>query len=212
MQKRWSKAEIAHLERHASSASLEELAKKLHTDTKTVELKLEELGLKTGGDGGSEASSADIEGYSKALELLYAKDWAAAREILERLASESDNRQLADRARQGLGICEREIASGSDPTDPYLIVVFEKNRGNLDTALELCTAQGQEAEDERYAYLLASLHSLAGEPEKALEHLETAIRLEPKNRIHAYHDPDFAELRGQDDSSQLIAAADSEAS
>ena len=50
MQKRWSKAEIAHLERHASSASLEELAKKLHTDTTTVELKLEELGLKTGGN------------------------------------------------------------------------------------------------------------------------------------------------------------------
>ena len=207
--KRWSKAEIADLERHASNASLDELAKKLNTDTKTVELKLAELGLKTGGV--SESSTADVESYSKALELLYAKDWAAAKEIMERLVSESDNRQLADRARQGLGICERELGSDAEADDPYLAAVVEKNRGNFDAALELCSAEGKEEDDERFAYLMASLHSLAGAPEKALAHLETAIRLEPKNRIHAYHDPDFAELRGQDDFSQLIAA-DSEAS
>lgn len=203
MQKRWSKAEIAHLERHASSASLDELAKKFRTDTKTVERKLEELGLAA---IGSETATADLDGYAKGLDLLYAKKWKKAAEIFERLVSTTDNRQLADRARQSLGVCRRHLEPEGEGEDPYLTAVYEKNRGNLERALELCGAAGKGDEDERVAYLLASLHSLTGAPEKAIEYLETAIRLEPKNRVHAYHDPDFADLRGQEDFSQLVDA------
>jgi tetratricopeptide (TPR) repeat protein len=204
MQKRWSKAEIAHLERHASSAGLEELAKKFRTDTKTVERKLEELGLAAGGAG---AAKADLDDYAKGLELLHGKKWKNAEEVFARLAAETDNRQLADRARQSLEVCRRVIAPEVDAVDSYLTAVFEKNRGNHEKALELARAAGKSEEDERIAYLLASLHSLTGAPEKALEHLETAIRLEPKNRVHAYHDPDFAELRGQEDFSKLVAGS-----
>lgn len=211
MQKRWSKAEIAHLQRHASSAGLEELAKKFRTDTKTVERKLEELGLATGGAAGADVAQADLDDFGKGLEFLYGKKWKKAEEIFARLAAEADDRQVADRARQSLEVCRREQSTDLDGVDPYLNAVFEKNRGNLDKALELCDAAGKADEDERYAYLLASLHSLSGAPEKALEHLETAIRLEPKNRVHAYHDPDFAELRGQEDFSQLVAAGPADA-
>jgi tetratricopeptide (TPR) repeat protein len=204
MQKRWSKAEIAHLERHASSASLEELAKKLHTDTKTVERKLEELGLATGGGAGEDVGQADLDRYTSGLELLHKKKWKEAKEVFERLAEEADHRQLADRARVCLDVCRRELADEAGE-DPYLKAVFKKNRGEIDAALELCAAAGKADKDERFAYLLASLHSLAGEHDQAIVHLTTAIRLEPKNRIHAYHDPDFAELRGQEDFSQLVA-------
>lgn len=203
MQKRWSKAEIAHLKRHAKSAGLDELADKLNTDVETVRRKLDELGLATQGEThGAEA----LEHYAKGLELLFAKKFSPAAELLEKAIAEADDRQLADRARQGLETCRRQLAEDG-AADPYLHAVYEKNRGNLDGALEICRAQGKEDEDERFAYLLASLFSLAGDRDQALAHLETAIRLEPKNRVHAYHDPDFEPLRGQDEFKSLVPGA-----
>lgn len=204
MQKRWSKAEIAHLKRHAKSDSLDELADKLHTDVETVRRKLADLGLTTQGEP---QDAEALEHYSKSLELLFAKKYSQAAELLEKAVAAADDRQLADRARQSLEICRRHLAKETDDGDPYLKAVYEKNRGNLETALEICRSAGKEDEDERFAYLLASLLSLSGESDRALEHLETAIRLEPRNRVHAYHDPDFEELRGQDEFKSLVPGA-----
>ncbi len=204
MRKRWSKAEVTHLERHAASSSLEELAQKFHTDTDTVRRKLEALGLTAGGQQKA-GDDGILERYGEALRLLHEKQWADAAGLFEQVIAASDEIQVADRARQYLATCRRHTDPETDGVDPYLEAVIEKNRGNVEGALELCMAQGKQDDDERYAYLLASLHSLAGSAEQALEHLETAIRLEPKNRIHAYHDPDFDELRGLEEFADLVA-------
>lgn len=203
MQKRWSKAEIAHLERHAGD-NLEELAQKLNTDTDTVRRKLEDLGLTRG----TAAPKVDLalESYDEGLRLLHDKKWKEAAKTFEEVISQSDSRQLTDRARQSLEICRRHTAADDGGGDPYLRAVFEKNRGNVEAALELCSGQGKESGDERWAYLAASLKALSGETEEALGHLEIAIRLEPRNRVHAYHDPDFSELRGQEGFTALINA------
>ena len=203
--RRWAKAAIKHLERHAASASLEELAQKLKTDTTSVRLKLEELGLTAKGQPKAAAVDGALDIYGEALRLMHEKQWAKAGTLFEQVIGQADDLQIADRARQNLETCRRHTAPEGDGVDPYLAAVIEKNRGNLEAALELCQAQGKQDDDERYAYLLASLHSLAGSAEQALEYLETAIRLEPKNRIHAYHDPDFAELRGQEEFADLVA-------
>lgn len=209
MQKRWSKAEIAHLERHAADSSPEELARKLQTDVDNVRRKLKELGLTA--QGAAAADSAALETYTAALKQMHAGAWQEAAEALRQVMAEADNRHLADRARQSLVACERHMGSASgEGADPYLRAVFEKNSGNLEAAFELCKGHGRENEDERFAYLLASLYSLAGSSDEAFAHLETAIRLEPKNRIHAYHDPDFAELRGQEEFANLVTGASSE--
>ena len=204
MRKRWSKTEIAHLERNAARASLEELAQKLNTDTDTVLRQLEKLGLTAQGQPMAAADSA-LESYTQALRAMHEKKWSEAAALFEQVIAETDDLQITDRARQSLATCRRYADPVDEGVDPYLEAVVEKNRGNVEAALELCLAQGKEGEDERYAYLLASLHSLTGSAEQALEHLETAIRLEPKNRIHAYHDPDFAELRGQEEFADLVA-------
>jgi hypothetical protein len=65
-------------------------------------------------------------------------------------------------------------------------------------ALELCKRGGRQGKDERFAYLAASIHALRGEHDDALKLLELATEMNPKNRIHAYHDPDFAALRGRE--------------
>ena len=82
-----------------------------------------------------------------------------------------------------------QTTEGAEDTDPYLSAVFEKNNGNLEQALELCQQQGATDKDERYTYLMASIQALAGAEDEALDLLQAAIRLEPKNRVHAYHDP-----------------------
>jgi len=207
MDKRWSKTEIAHLRRHAESQSLEELANRFHTDVETVRRKLEELDLtaEKGGDG----PDPEVESYTRALELVDQKKWKKAAEALEKIVEGSDNPQLVDRARQFLSVCLLRLEEEPEEADPYLRAVFEKNRGNLDQALDLCRQQGAEEKEERYAYLVASIQALAGEEDEALEHLTNAIRLEPKNRIHAYHDPDFKALHGREEFVHLIAAESS---
>ena len=206
MEKRWSKTELSYLKKNAEQ-SLEELAQRFHTDNETVRRKLEELGLlNQGGGGGADAA---LEQYEAALELLYAGKWDKAAELLETVVADADHLQLSDRARQSLGICKAKLTEAEDGNggDPYLRAVIEKNQGNLERALELCRAGGDSQKDEKFAYLEASIQALAGETEEALKLLETAVDLEPKNRVHAYHDPDFQELRGNEELSKLLSAS-----
>jgi len=204
MQKRWSKAELNHLKRHAASQSVEELAQRFHTDTETVRRKLQELGLDDRA-GSAEKADETLEIYTRGLERLHERDWGEAEALFLKIVQGSENRQLADRARQNLAVCRDRRAEDVTDGDPYLRAVFEKNRGNVEVALQICKKEGKEADDERYAYLLASLKALLGQTEEALSHLENAIRLEPKNRIHAYHDPDFNEVREEERFSALVA-------
>ena len=202
MEKRWSKTEVAYLKRHAQSGSLEDFARRLHTDVETVRQKLTELNLLS--EGSSSDARAAIDDYALALSLLHEEQWGEAAERLEKVVAAADSPQLADRARPSLTVCRRRLEAASPPKDGYLQAVFEKNRGNLEKALELCPAKKVKTE-ERYAYLAASIQALSGAEEEALDHLTTAIRLEPKNRVHAYHDPDFQALRDRAGFSSLVA-------
>ncbi|MCP3963137.1 MAG: hypothetical protein GY719_35300 [bacterium] len=205
MSKRWSKAELAHLKRYAESQSLEELAQRFHTDTESVRQKLEDLGLAGAGTSSADAEAA-LASFQEALELLHQKKWAKAAKLLEKTAAAAEDIHLADRARQHLEICRQQTDKTKDDADPYLRAVFEKNRGNLDEALALCKKQRGAAKEERYAYLMASIQALSGSEDEALTLLEDAIRLEPKNRVHAYHDPDFLALHGREEFTQLVQA------
>ncbi len=209
MEKRWSKAEIAHLKRNFDSQSIEELAQRFHIDADTVRRKLEELGLGAA-DASAEAAEVALEDFGQALELLHGGKYTQAAEILERIAADAESMQLADRARQHLAICRSQTSEDTANGDPYLRAVFEKNKGNLEQALELCREQKAADGDERYTYLMASIQALAGADDEALGSLEAAIRLEPKNRIHAYHDPDFETLRGHEEFAELVQASKAE--
>ncbi len=205
MEKRWSKAEIAHLKRNAEKQSAEELAQRFHTDTETVRRKLEELGLGSA-DADAQAADAALDDFQKAFELLSAGKWAPAAKLFEQVAANAEGIQLADRARQYLAVCRSRTEKPQAGGDPYLRAVFEKNQGNLEAALALCKKHGRVTKDEHYAYLAASIHALSGAEDEALKLLETAIKLEPKNRVHAYHDPDFEALQANEDFAQLIQA------
>lgn len=157
-----------------------------------------------------EQKDSSLEAFEKAMKLFGEKDLTGAASLFEKVIAETDGRHLRDRARQFLNVCHQQTAGAEAPEDDYLAAVFQKNQGNLEAALGLCESGA--ADDERFVYLKASIKALAEEAEEALELLEKAIGLEPKNRVYAFHDPDFESLRGTEGFTGLINPPKAEAS
>lgn len=146
--------------------------------------------------------------FNQALETLHTRSWAKAAELFEGVVQESDVPELRERARQYLAACrlQEQKALGDAPAadeDPYLRAVYEKNRGNYAAALDLVKKNGGE-KDERFAYLAASIHAAEGRKDEAAKTLTRAVELNAKNRVHAFHDPDFAELRRDPEHRQIF--------
>lgn len=206
MAKRWSKTEIAHLKRNAEKQSLEELAQRFHTDTDEVKAKMQDLGLGSAA-GDEEARDATLEEFETGLEHLYASRWKKAAKAMEKVIEEADEPPLVDRARQYLSICKVRQQDEPESDDPYLEAVMAKNRGDLEEAEKLIEKQGKKVEkEEKFAYLMASVKSLAGDADDALRLLGKAIELDRRNRVQAYHDPDFTELREREEFEELLEA------
>src|SRR5436305_8986111 len=170
-----------------------------------------------GEPGMASAADSSLQAYTQALEALHRKSWSKAAQLCATVVESSALPEVRERARQSLAAChqqeaqqqaEREEKSGKKPpedeADSYLRAVVEKNRGDLAAALALCRQGGNDQKDERFAYLAASIHALEGRADEAAQVLSRAVELSAKNRIHAFHDPDFAELRGNPSFRQLI--------
>lgn len=140
-----------------------------------------------------------VELYETALRAMFAQRWSEAARLFRRVVSDRDGAEadLQERALQQLHICEDKLAGtrGAAVEDPFLLAVVRKNAGDYEEALLLCTRGGRQSKDERFAYLAASIHALRDENEDAARFLGLAIELNPKNRVHAFHDPDFQALR-----------------
>ena len=149
-----------------------------------------------------------IEALTKGLAALQKKDWQKASDLLEKAVKLADLPELRERARQFLAACRQkaqaEDAKPAKGVDPYLQAVYEKNRGNLKEALEISRRGGRDQKDERFAYLAASIHAIENRMEEAAQALAKAVELNSKNRIHAFHDSDFAELRKNRDYRSLF--------
>lgn len=153
-----------------------------------------------------------VDALSEGLQALQKKDWSRAAELFESALAQSDRSDVSARARQFLASARQQLAGEPGGTvkveeegDPFLQAVYEKNRGDFAAALEACRKDGREQEDERFAYLAAAVHASEGRIGEAAQALSRAIELNPRNRVHAYHDSDFAELRKDRDHRQLFA-------
>jgi tetratricopeptide (TPR) repeat protein len=142
------------------------------------------------------ADDPALDALTAGLAALQAKDWKQAVAHFEQAVELSDRPEVKDRARQFLTVSRQKAGGETSPeSDPYLQALYEKNRGNLAEALEMSRKGGRDQKDERFAYLAASIHAVEDRLDEAAEVLAKAVELNPKNRIHAFHDPDFAELR-----------------
>lgn len=195
MSRRWQKVEIQYLTKHAGDKTHEQLAERFHTDVAEVKAKLIELGLLDDPAGrAGELEAAALVAFEQGITALYAGKFAAAVDAFQTVIKVGDEApELAARGRQYLELASRQL--GDAPAeDAYAKAVWAKNSGDLKGAL--ATASKLAARDERFAYLAAATAALAGDHDKALEHLGTAIELFPRNRQHAANDPDFEALRG----------------
>lgn len=146
-----------------------------------------------------------VQAYAEGLAALYRQEWEAGARLFDAVVRDGDRPELADRARQLLAVC-RQRANGTAVADgdPFLRAVVTKNRGDLAGALGLCREGGREAKDDRFAYLAAAVHAVEGRIDEAARALARAVELNPRNRVHAYHDADFAELRRTKDHRHLF--------
>ncbi len=207
MAKRWKKEEITYLKRYAKQRTLEELAARFEVEADKVEEKLSELGLKTSDGMGKIDLSDDplVQLYERGVEAAHEGKWGEAKKALRRVVDESDLAEVVQRAEQYLSVCERYAGDGDGSVDDaYVEAVLQLNRGELDAVEETCARGGRREKDDRFAYLAAVVAALREDHDTAKQYLETAIRLNPRNRIQAKYDLDLADARSEGAFDELL--------
>jgi len=136
--------------------------------------------------------------FEAAMKLFHARNLKDARELFA-LAAEGPERDVANRSRLHTAMCDRRLqqvvvnlGSAEDYYNYGVALLNTRNvseaRGYLDKALELAP------DSDHIHYALALALALGGDLPSAHDNLKRAIELEPRNRILARQDADFAHL------------------
>lgn len=138
-----------------------------------------------------------LKNFGTAIRYFRRKDYEKAAAIFEKVAT-GPVREMADRARVHLRFCERMRHHGSRPKTAegyYARGVAALNSREFDQALQYLSKSDKMIPNQEYVhYALAAAYGLQGDPDHALSHLETAIKLRPQNRVQARQDEDFQVL------------------
>jgi tetratricopeptide (TPR) repeat protein len=147
------------------------------------------------------SSGKQLGSFEAAMKLFHARDFKPARERFLQ-AAEGPERDVANRSRLHAAMCERRLEQAApnlrSAEDYYTYGVAEINarnvaeaRAHLERALQLAPGA-----DHIY-YALALAQALGGDLAGAHESMKRAIELDPRNRIMARQDADFAPLANQ---------------
>lgn len=139
--------------------------------------------------------------YERGLQALQRRDFAASaaalRTVIERYP---DERELLERARLYLKVCEREL----EPKEPspktadewvYAATVAQNSGDDASALKHLHRALGEDARHDHAHYMMAVATTQRNDLATALDHLRRAIALNPENRSRARQDPDLEVLR-----------------
>jgi len=150
--------------------------------------------------------------YERGLQALQRRDFAAAADALRSVIQQyPDERELLERARLYLKVCEREL----EPREPapktadewVYAATVALNSGNEALAVQhLQRALGENARHDHAHYMMAVASLRRGNASDALDHLQNAVLLNPENRSLARQDPDLEPLRDQPAFRQAIDA------
>jgi tetratricopeptide (TPR) repeat protein len=142
--------------------------------------------------------------YERGVQALQRHDYSTAAEqfraVIERYPEE---RELLERARLYLRVCERETERQAAPPqtsgDHVYAATVALNSGDHAGALgHLQRALSADANNDHAHYIMAAALSLRGRREEALEHLQRSIALNPENRSQARQDPDLENIRSHE--------------
>ena len=142
--------------------------------------------------------------YERGVQGLQRHDFTGAAEnfraVIERYPEE---RELLERARLYLRVCERETARNTPPpqtpAEQVMAATVSLNQGDHAAALHhLQRALKSEPENEHAHYIMSAALSMRGRRDEAIEHLQRAVELNPDNRSQALQDPDLENIRDLD--------------
>ncbi len=153
-------------------------------------------------------AQAQLKSFEQAVRLFHAQKFAEARELFV-TASGGPNREMAHNAELHVRMCDRRLEKPSvelkTAEEHYNYGVAMINVRNLTEALQhLEAALKLEPQADHVYYALALSKGLAGDLDGAHENLKRAIELEPRNRIAARQDADFALFADQPQIQQLL--------
>jgi tetratricopeptide (TPR) repeat protein len=222
MTKRWTESDLRFIKDNAEKMSVQGLADALDSRIDELERKMEKLGL-TGAAGTPAAKKALTlkelsrhtenarKDFDRGIGALQKKRFdEAERNLLDLIQKYPDEKELVDRARVYLAVCERQKKSARptlvEPEDLYYAAVLEKNRGNVSEAIEHLKHAAKKNGGGRVDFLLACCYAQSGDPGTALEHLKKAIEEDQRHRILARHDRDFDPVRDSPEFQDLLAS------
>ena len=221
MTKRWTDTDTQFLKDNAGKMSVQGLADTLSAKIDEVEKKMEKLGL-TGASAPATKAPLTLKELSRNTEnarkdfdrgmaaLQKRKFDEAERNFLDLIQKYAGERELVDRARVYLAICERQKKAAGptlvEPEDFYYAALLEKNRGNVAEAIEHLKSAARKNGGGRVDFLLACCYALNGEAGTAVEHLRRAIEEDQRHRVLARHDKDFDPVRDTPEFQDLLSA------
>jgi tetratricopeptide (TPR) repeat protein len=149
--------------------------------------------------------------YEQGIRLLQEHKYPEAASAFQSVLTKyPEEKELNDRVRLYLALCERQVKSAPEPgtiEERLYAATLALNAGDSSTALQhLGTIVNQEPDHDGALYMLAVVHTLRDDPATALTYLQRAIERNPENRSLALQDSDLERLM-QDES--VRAALDS---
>ena len=139
--------------------------------------------------------------FEAAMKLFHARQMREARELFVSAAG-GPERDVAQRSRVHIAMCDRRLEqapvnllSAEDYYNYGVALINTRNVSEARVHLEKALEISPDADHVHYALALAL--ALGGDPKRAYESLRRAIELEPRNRMIARQDQDFAPLAHQ---------------
>jgi tetratricopeptide (TPR) repeat protein len=131
------------------------------------------------------------------------------RNVIQRYPEE---RELVERARLYLQVCERETARrppAPENPDSVFAATVALNAGDAEGAVaHLGRALERTPDSDHAHYIMAVALTEKGDATSALRHLRQAITLNPGNRPNALRDPDLRSLRQLSGFRELVSEMD----
>lgn len=139
--------------------------------------------------------------YERGVQALQRHDFRTAADFFRTvLARYPEERELLERARLYLRVCERETERQAPPLKTPVERVYAAtvalNSGDHAGALDhLKSALSDDPDSDHAHYIMAVALGMRGHVDEGLDHLRSAIALNPENRGLARQDPDLDRLR-----------------
>ena len=151
---------------------------------------------------------SQMEFFEEGMRLFHARQFQPALEVFRAAASGPD-RAVSHRAGLHARMCESRLDSPgvvlNTPEDHYNYAITLINSRDLAAAQKhLQAALDSDPAADHILYAMAACQGLAGDLHGAYENLKRAIDLQPRNRLAARQDPDFAALTDQPAFNRLL--------